>query len=93
MWRRTFLPLGEWSPAAGRNATGHLLEVNVVVPVLVKGIEYPCKGEEDKGGAALNCALLAPVSKMLSIIVLGSAAAVNHQRFATTISKIGIKAV
>lgn len=39
----TFLPLGDGPPATGRQATGDLLKVDVVVPVLIKSMKQTWK--------------------------------------------------
>lgn len=39
----TFLPFSHWPPAAGRESTGDLFKVNVIVPILIKGMKQAWK--------------------------------------------------
>jgi hypothetical protein len=44
----TFLPLGDGPPATGRQATGDLLKVDVIVPVLIKRMKQTWKTRAGK---------------------------------------------
>lgn len=47
MARLTFLPLSHWTSTACREPAWYFLKVDVIVPILIKGMKQPCKMGEN----------------------------------------------